>query len=424
MAKKKSSWPKEVKRGSVTVKVYRVAHASNKSGRAYVVSYTGPEGRKQQKFADERAALEEAAIVADRLKAGHVEGTELRKGERDEYVAARKLVGGFPLLSALQEWKRAKDLCGSDLLAAAQSWAEANGTARKEISVADIVKAFLKDKKASGVDTKSGYDRTMPRVSKAFGDTPIHTLTATELRHWLRDEFKQADTETVHPSTYNSHRRRLVTLWKWARDEGFLPKNTQTEMELVSTMKEPDLEIGIQKVHEYAASLRLLHEKHPEYLATIVLGGFAGLRPCELKSQRWEDIDFKRKLLRISGAKRNTPSKRIVHLPETALQWLRKCNTEGDLISPAWGSDRARAFIKKAGINCPKNCFRHSFITYRVARTGNVDETALEAGNSRDMCFKHYRELVAKEDGIAWFKLSPKNVEEMRSGRHLKTLAG
>ena len=425
MPKKKfvssSGWPKSVKRGSVVVKIYRVKHASNRSGVAYSVSYSGPQGRKLKKFANEAAAIEEATVTANRLRAGHIEGTELRKGERDEYVAARGLLGDYPLLSALEEWKRAKELCGSDLLVAAQSWAEANGSARKEITLAQLVKDFLKDKKDSGVNTKSGYARTLPRVAKAFEETLVHTLTAPELRNWLRTEFKQKEAETVHPSTFNSHRRRMVTLWKWARAEGYLPKNTQTEMELVSTMRERDLEIGILKVHEYAAILRLIREKHTEYLAAVVLAGFAGLRRSELDVQSWNDIDLKRKLLTVTKAKSNTPSKRIVHLPEAALQWLRKCNTEEELISPAWGMDRARAFIREAGINCPENCFRHSFITYRVAKTGNVDETALEAGNSRDMIFKHYRELTAKDDGVAWFRLSPSKVADMVQGKHLKS---
>ena len=416
-----AGWPKSVKRGSVTVKIYRVNHQSNRSGFAYTVTYSGPQGRKQKKFADENAAIEEATVIADRLKAGHIEGTELRKGERDEYVAARALLGEYPLLSALEEWKRAKEFCGSDLLIAAQSWAEANGTARKEIAIAQLVKDFLKDKKASGVNTKSGYDRTLPRVSKAFAETPVHTLTAAELRNWLRTEFKQPDAEAVHPSTFNSHRRRMVTLWKWARDEGYLPKNTQTEMELVGTMKEQDLEIGILKVPEYAAILRLIHEQHPEHLATVVLAGFAGLRRSELGLQKWEDIDLKRKLLRVSKAKSNTPSKRIVHLPEAALQWLRKCQFDEELVGPPWSIDRARAIIRKKRINCPENGFRHSFITYRVAKTGNVDETSLEAGNSRDMIFKHYRELTSKDEGKAWFALTPSKVEAMASGKHLKS---
>jgi len=184
-------------------------------------------------------------------------------------------------------------------------------------------------------------------------------------------------------------------------------------------MKEQDLEIGILKVPEYAAILRLIHEQYPEHLATVVLAGFAGLRRCELGVQRWEDIDLKRKLLRVSKAKSNTPSKRIVHLPDSALQWLRKCQSDEELIAPAWSMDRARAVIRKAGINCPSNGFRHSFITYRVAKTGNVDETSLEAGNSRDMIFKHYRELTAKDDGVAWFSLGPRKVGEMAQSTHL-----
>ena len=85
--------------------------------------------------------------------------------------------------------------------------------------------------------------------------------------------------------------------------------------------------------------------------------------------------------------------------------------------------DRLRGFIREAGLPCPENCFRHSFITYRVAMTGNVDETALEAGNSRDVIFKHYRALAAKDDGMAWFELSPEQISKMDIGSHLAATA-
>jgi hypothetical protein len=66
-----------------------------------------------------------------------------------------------------------------------------------------------------------------------------------------------------------------------------------------------------------------------------------------------------------------------------------------------------RKWAKEASINCPENAFRHSFISYRVAKTGDVPSTALEAGNSPSVVFKHYRELVEKKDGEAWFALTP-----------------
>jgi hypothetical protein len=40
-----------------------------------------------------------------------------------------------------------------------------------------------------------------------------------------------------------------------------------------------------------------------------------------------------------------------------------------------------------------------------LAQTGNVAETALEAGNSPTIIFQHYRELFTKAEGEAWFNV-------------------
>jgi hypothetical protein len=53
------------------------------------------------------------------------------------------------------------------------------------------------------------------------------------------------------------------------------------------------------------------------------------------------------------------------------------------------------------------NALRHSFISYRVADIQNVAQVALEAGNSPQMIFKHYRELVRSADAKAWFSIAP-----------------
>ena len=54
-----------------------------------------------------------------------------------------------------------------------------------------------------------------------------------------------------------------------------------------------------------------------------------------------------------------------------------------------------------------KNALRHSFISYRVADTQNVNQTALECGNSPSIIFKHYRELVRPAEAKKWFGIAP-----------------
>jgi len=54
-----------------------------------------------------------------------------------------------------------------------------------------------------------------------------------------------------------------------------------------------------------------------------------------------------------------------------------------------------------------KNGLRHSFISYRVAEIQNVNQVALECGNSPAVLFKHYRELVRPAEAKKWFAIEP-----------------
>ena len=54
-----------------------------------------------------------------------------------------------------------------------------------------------------------------------------------------------------------------------------------------------------------------------------------------------------------------------------------------------------------------RNALRHSCISYRVAAVQNVAQVALEAGNSPQMIFRHYRELVRPADAVKWFAIGP-----------------
>lgn len=55
------------------------------------------------------------------------------------------------------------------------------------------------------------------------------------------------------------------------------------------------------------------------------------------------------------------------------------------------------------------NGLRHSFISYRVAAIKKVAEVALEAGNSPQMIFSNYRELVSR-DAKEWFAIVPPGI--------------
>lgn len=124
----RKDWPKDVTVGNVTVKVYRVAHATAKTGFAFVVAYRESGARSLLKFADPSTALDEARLKATQLNAGRIEGASMTSGDRDELSAARRLCGEIPLLSALSEWARVRELTGGNAIAAAEAWQAKNSS--------------------------------------------------------------------------------------------------------------------------------------------------------------------------------------------------------------------------------------------------------------------------------------------------------
>ena len=58
-----------------------------------------------------------------------------------------------------------------------------------------------------------------------------------------------------------------------------------------------------------------------------------------------------------------------------------------------------------------KNALRHSYISYRVAEIHDVAKVALEAGNSAQIIFQHYRELVREKEAKEWFAIMPTKSE-------------
>jgi hypothetical protein len=69
----------------------------------------------------------------------------------------------------------------------------------------------------------------------------------------------------------------------------------------------------------------------------------------------------------------------------------------------------------KRGGKWKHNALRHSFISCRVAKNKNVNEVAMEAGNSPDMIFKHYRELVTEPEADHWFGVAPETVAVVKA---------
>lgn len=387
-----------IKRGSTVVKVYRVRHRSTASGFVYAVSYNVGPRRFLPQFAELDRALDEARQRAELLTLGRNESAAFSRADAEELRAARKLAGETPLLSALQEWQRARELSGGNILPAAELWKGRNLSTITRRTVSKVVDEFTAARKRAGFDVAKNHASIFREIKERLGELVIDTVTARQLGAYL-ERLKNG-------SSRNTHRKRIVAIWRWAKKQGYLPRDTITEAEQTERAREEEVNVGIIAPPKLATLLER-HRGDPELLASLVLAALCGLRRAEVHEQTWEDIDLGNRVLRVSKAKRGTPSRRMVPLSDAAVDWLLLCGNRKGRITQMLSVDRIRLLARDAGDELPENCFRHSFISHRVAQTGSIHETSLEAGNSPDVIRRHYLELVTKAQGAAWFAVFP-----------------
>lgn len=416
---KKPEFPKAIKVGNVTVKIYRLKHAQAKGGFVYQVNYRDATGVvKKPQFTDPAEAEEEARLQAQKLVSGEVEMAGWTKADRDELLALRRLAGDVPALSAMQEWVRARTITDGAVIAAAEAWAARNARAFTPITASACVDAFIAAMDAAGKEGTLTYSAKLRPIKEVFGDRPLHTITTADWTTYLA--------RWTNGVTRNDHRKRAVTMCRWARSSNHLPRHAELEIAGTLLAREADPEIGTITAETFGQLLVYLHNHHRHHLAAAVVAGFAGLRTAEVHGKKsderevrqlWSDIHEKPiqigdreepPFLQVTNAKTNTAQWRHVPLCPAALAWLKLCPLpHSGPICQRGAIERVRDIGIHAGLTLPENCFRHSYITYQIAVTGNKPQVAEWAGTSVGKINRHYRRPVPRVLGLAWFELTP-----------------
>jgi integrase len=148
---------------------------------------------------------------------------------------------------------------------------------------------------------------------------------------------------------------------------------------------------------------KLLAAASSEELALLAIGGFAGLRMAEIKRLDWKAVDLDRRIITLRADQAKTASRRIVPISDNLAAWIELLPREGKVVSTV--APDLTKLAEKLGMEWPRNALRHSYISYRLAIVKDAAKVALEAGNSPDIIFKHYRELVTEQEAKEWFAI-------------------
>lgn len=311
-------------------------------------------------------------------------------------------------------------LQGGSLVEAARFFVKRNPPQMPKMLVPNVVAEMIAAKTTDGVSKyyTSDLKWRLGRFAETFPGS-ITFLTSADIGDFLRGLTVEADdgkkSAAVSGRSRNNFRRAIGTLVNFAVSRGYLLKGT-VEITDVAQALEENGEIEIFRPEEMAAVLKIADKRLIPFLS---IGAFAGLRHAELQRMDWAEVRMDDGFIEVKANKAKTASRRLVLIQDNLKRWLKPYRKASghicDYVNMSNQIDKLAAVVDKklkekdptTAFTWKRNALRHSYISYRVAETQDVAKVSLEAGNSPQMIFQHYRELVRSEAAKAWFGLMP-----------------
>jgi integrase len=291
-----------------------------------------------------------------------------------------------------------------------RDWLRRNAVELPKITVADAVKEI---KKQAETDGKSDLRRkqlanVLDRFAENF-NLEVQTLTPKLIAEYLT-ALELAE------RTRRNHRDVIGFFNRWLVLRGYLAKGTDW---LEGVQNYSARKLGQISTYTADEMRRLITVADKRILPMIVIGGFAGLRHAEIARLEWQDIDLEEGFIEVKAENAKTDTRRIVPLKPNLKAFLKKLakksgkvvsvvNTTKQLLKTA--SDTADAENEIEALEWKHNALRHTYISARVAETGDVPRVADEAGNSPQVIRTNYLKRMRPAAATEWFAIQPKQV--------------
>jgi site-specific recombinase XerD len=205
-------------------------------------------------------------------------------------------------------------------------------------------------------------------------------------------------------ATKRSYLVDVRTLFAFAVKRKYLAENPAMAVDMPKTDEKPP---GILTVTQAEKLLATCLDNAPDNLAVIVLSLFAGIRRAEAEKIQWDEIGDE--FIEIKPEKAKTRRRRLVPISSQLCAWLDVACKIGAKLPAINYADKLKRTLEKAELqtNWPQNALRHSFASYHFAKFKKENDTAAIMGNSPQMVFGHYRQIVKPAEAEKFFDLMP-----------------
>jgi len=289
---------------------------------------------------------------------------------------------------------------------AARFYAKHHGRGIKRKPVADAVDAMLAAKTAKGVSDVYLRDlRYRLGVIKESFHCDLNQIAPDDVAAFFEHL-------RLSPRSHNNFALAARTFFRFAQRHGWLSKEVDL-LERVERRSEKRAPVEIFTPSELAT---ILGNASPPVAPCLALGAFGGLRSAEILRLEWSDIERHPGFIEVAAHKAKTATRRIVPVADNLAKWLAIAPRTQERVWPHSTGHFIREVThatRKSGLRWKSNGLRHSFISYRLAEIQDANRVALEAGNSPQMIFRHYRELCTPEQARTWFSISPDKAQNV-----------
>lgn len=302
-------------------------------------------------------------------------------------------------------------------------WERTRQNGNSNLTLRDAIARYVELRKGEGVMEKTDTWRHMrkhlvERLTDALGDARLCAIEANDLRKWA--DSLRVDGEQVSAMTRRHHLTSAKTFFKRAAAEGWIERDPSKVVALPPFEEWSRKIIPVREAFEFFKANR-----NHRSVARIALEAFGGLRYSSAGRLQAEHLHFDRRGIFLPGKKHKGKKNKFRQgQPANLWTWLEHAPKE------CWGlslrsyadektemlvAAKLRPMILKTEADRERarelrNTWRHSFISYLLAKTSNTPAVGRLAQHSRQGTTEGYEGLAYATDAELYFAITPETV--------------
>jgi integrase len=369
----------------------------------FTLAWYSPD-RRRKRFKTLEEAKEEGRRKLIELNRGRIEAAAAPISDLEQIAAAKKIIAklGVTVETAVRDYARAAELlAGRDLVSYVRRHVERE--VRMELwTVPEAVEKLLEEKaKLNRPPDYLAEIRKMLRPFAQFHPGPVADLTRAHVEEYVAINGNR-----------NGKLEKIRLLLNFCRGRA-LPKHEATAADDVPF--EAITNIREVQIFTVGECKRILAAARRDEILPLAISLFAGIRTDEVARMDWKQVrlsddpdDSIIEVTRATAKKRER--RRFVPILPPLAAYLKKYPhpKAGPVVQIKVLSDRWEYLAKRIGLTWKHNGLRHSFASYRLAATQDMQGLRREMGHtSEQMALNHYVQAVTKAEAGKFWAIRP-----------------